>query len=80
MELGLKLTKVHRVLESDQYLINFNAQKRKAGINSFEKYFFKLMNNSVFGNTMEDIDIRKQVDVRLMSDNKKLLKMTSKPT
>ena len=37
MELGLKLTKVHRVLESDQYLINFNAQKRKAGINSFEK-------------------------------------------
>ena len=45
---------------------------------SFEKYFLKLMINSVYGETMENL--RKRMNIRLVTNEKYFLKYTSKPT
>ena len=83
LSLGLRLKKVHRVLEFDQspwlrQYIDFNTQKHAGAKNVFEKDFFKLMNNSIYGKTCENL--RKRVDVRLVTDKSKLSKVASKPT
>ena len=48
--------------------MDFNTEKRKHAVRSFEKYFFKLINKSVYVKTMEYL--RKRVKVTLVNDNK----------
>ena len=58
--------------------IDFNTGERTNAANRFEKNFFKVMANSVYGKTMENL--RKRINVRLVNNKKDFFKYTSRPT
>ena len=79
---GLRPDRIHQAIEFDQSpwlktYIDFNTQLRMAATNDFEKDFFKLMNNSVFGKMMENI--RKHRNIGLVTTEEKYLCTVMKP-
>lgn len=67
---GLKLSKIHRVVKFNQSpwlaeYINLNTDFRNKATCEFEKDLFKLLNNSIFGKTMENVEQRR--DIKLLS-------------
>ena len=83
MKLGIKITKVHKILtfEEKPFLndyIDLNTNLTKHSKNDLEKDLFKLMNNAIFGKRMENVPNRSSIKL-INNVPEKLLKMIRQP-
>ena len=83
LEFGMKLKKIHKILKFKQNdwmrpYIDINTHKRMISNNESDKNFFKSMNNSVFGKTMENV--RKRTKIRVVKNSQDIIKYTSRST
>ena len=79
----MKLKKIPRIIKFKQEdrmkpYIDFNAERRKESTNESDKNHFKLMNNTVYGKTMENM--RKRIKIRVVKNSQDFIKYTSRPT
>ena len=82
LKLGMKITKIHRCIQFTQSnfispYIKFNTEQRQKAKNNFEKDFWKLLSNAVFGKSMQSV--RNKQNIKLYSDEQKLQKVINKP-
>ena len=83
VSLGMFVKRVRRALKFKQSdwlkrFVVFNSEKMMNAANEFEKAFFKLIINSVYGKTMENV--RKRVNVKLINNERDYLKVVSRPS
>ena len=84
LRLGMKLKKIHKILKFEQRAwmepyISLNTELRKRATSDFEKDFFKLMNNSVFGKTMEKLRNRINMKLARSYEREKIRKLVASP-
>ena len=78
----MKLVKTHRILSFKQsnwlkVFIDSITEKRQNSIDEFNKNLYKLLNNCIYGKSIENI--RKRINAKLINDKKKYLKTVNKP-
>ena len=81
--MGKKLKKIHRILKFKQSkwlkgYTDFNTKKRQESGDEFSKGLYKLINNCIYGKSIENI--RKRINIKLVNDKKKYLKTVNKPS
>jgi hypothetical protein len=82
--LGMRVTKIHRAIKfrQEQWMapyIQLNTELRKKATSDFEKDYFKLMNCSVFGKTMENLRKRIRVDLVRVSETDRMRRLVADP-
>ena len=82
LSLGMKLVKIHRTLsfKRSNWLkkyVDFNTEKRKQSHDEFNKNLYRLLNNCIYGKSIENQ--RKRMNIKLISDKKTYLKCINKP-